>query len=109
MARGGGSIQPGGVYHVISRFVAKQWFIEGEHERRVYLEMLGTALGETDWRLLSYALMSSHIHLAFVAGSTPLATWMRSVHTQFAQWVNKRHERIGAVFVKGPNVIDLRP
>jgi REP-associated tyrosine transposase len=108
MARGGGSIRPGGIYHIISRFVGNQWFMAGPVERRGYLLLLGLAIAETDWRLMSYALMSSHVHFAFVAGTAPLAEWLRPMHTTFAEWINERLERTGSIFVKGPNVIEVQ-
>lgn len=109
MARGGASIQPGFIYHLISRFVAKEWFVESAVERRVYLSLLGLALTQTDWRCFCYAVMSSHIHIGVVAGTTKLVEWMRPMHTTFAQWLNLRRERIGGVFVRGPNVITVEP
>lgn len=105
MARGGSAIVPGNVYHLISRFVAKEWFIESAVERRMYLGLLGTAIAHTDWRLFCYAVMSSHIHLGVVAGTSALVSWLRPMHTAFAAWMNVRRERIGAIFVRGPNVI----
>ncbi len=100
-------MEAGVIYHVISRFVAKEWFIESAIERRTYLGLLGTAVSETDWVCFSYAIMSSHIHLGLIAGTDTLASWMRPMHTVFANWLNLRRERIGAVFVKGPNVITV--
>ncbi len=94
---------------MISRFVAKEWFVASEVERRGYLMLLGKALERSDWRCLSYAIMSSHVHLCFVAGRQPMRCWMRPLHTDFARWLNERRERIGAVFVRGPNVVELRP
>lgn len=108
MARGGAGILDGSIYHLISRFVAKEWFIDSARERRMYLALLGTAIAATDWRLFSYAVMSSHIHLGVLAGSVALRDWMRPMHTTFANWMNEQRERIGAVFVRGPNVIHVR-
>jgi putative transposase len=109
MARGGCGIEAGRVYHVIPRFVAKEWFIESELERNCYLSLLGGAIAETDWELFAYAIMSSHVHLGVRAGDVPLADWMRPMHTRFANWMNVHRERIGAVFVRGPNVVEIRP
>ena len=97
-------IETGAVYHVISRFVAREWFICTEEERRGYLQVLGRGLAESDWRCFAYAIMSNHIHLGLVAGTETLASWIRPGHSQFADWINQRRERIGAVFVRGPNV-----
>lgn len=104
MTRGGGSVEPNFNYHVISRFVAKEWFIKTELERRTYLSLLGTAILETDWSCLAYAVMSSHIHLLLLSGNDTLAEWMRPMHTAFANWINRERGREGPVFIKGPNV-----
>ena len=107
MARGGGSVVAGGIYHLISRFTAKEWFIESAVERRTYLALLGPALTSSDWTCFSYAVMSSHIHMGLVAGRQTLASWLRPAHTLFANWLNARRDRIGAVFVKGPKVLTV--
>jgi hypothetical protein len=109
MARGGASIRAGTIQHTIPRFVAKEWFIESALERSVYLSLLSGALENTDWRCFSYAVMSSHIHLGLIAGHDTLASWLRPMHTRFAHWMNEQRERIGAVFVRGPNVIEVQP
>jgi REP element-mobilizing transposase RayT len=103
------STQPGAVYHFIARFVDSRWLIDSDHERRVYLQLLGEGLAKSDWRCFGYAIMSNHIHLALVAGEMKLASWLREVHRQFAQWTNERRDRIGAVFVRGPAMHWMRP
>jgi len=102
-------IQPQNVYHLISRFVAGEYFIRGADERREYFRLLGRALKESDWRCISYAIMSNHIHLAMLAGLQPLAEWTRNAHTLFAEWINERNDRIGAVFTRGPKDFLVRP
>ena len=93
---------PGFVYHLISRFVDHEWLITSEEERSEYLSSLGRALARTDWRCLAFGVMSNHIHLGVIAGHQPLDTWARRAHAPFADWMNKRHGRIGAMFVRGP-------
>ena len=83
--------------------------MKSAEERNMYLTEFGLAIRETDWRCFAFALMSSHVHLAFVAGTDSLRTWMRPAHNHFANWLNGRLERIGAVFVRGPNVIGVQP
>jgi putative transposase len=94
--------EPGTVYHLISRFVDREWFITDDEERSCYLHLLGNALVETDWRSLGYAVMSNHFHHALVAGTDALDEWVRRVHSPFADWLNRRHDRIGTIFVRGP-------
>jgi REP element-mobilizing transposase RayT len=92
----------GRLYHLISRFVDREWFISTESEREHYLRLLGRALDTTDWRCLAYAVMSNHIHLAMIAGQHTLGSWLRRVHSPFADAMNKTHDRIGPMFVRGP-------
>lgn len=96
---------PGVAYHLISRFVAREFFIASEHERHEYLALLGAALARTTWRCLAFAVMSNHIHLAVIAGADPLAGWLRLVHSPFAELGNQTRGRIGAMFVRGPKTI----
>jgi hypothetical protein len=95
-------IRPGAPYHLISRFVAGEWFIRTDHERRCYLDLFGEAVAGSDWRCFSFAIMSNHIHLGVVAGEDSLASWLREVHSTFATWINERNDRFGGVFVRGP-------
>lgn len=100
------SIVPGLVYHLISRFVDREWFITHERERSFYLELFGSAVSKSDWRCISYGVMSNHIHHAVVAGKQSLASWVRRAHSPFADFMNKEHDRIGPLFVRGPRALE---
>jgi hypothetical protein len=94
--------EEGVVYHLISRFVDRDWYIEQEHERELYLHLFGRAVRDSDWRCLAFTVMSNHIHLAMLAGRMPLGMWIRRVHSPFADALNRARGRIGSVFVRGP-------
>jgi hypothetical protein len=100
-------IEHGLTYHLISRFVDREWFIEKANERELYLKLLGRSLDNSDWRLTSYAIMSNHIHLQCIAGHQPLADWIRPVHAPFADAMNRARNRIGCVFVRGPKAFPV--
>jgi hypothetical protein len=89
--------------------VDREWFITTAAERQDYVKLLGIALEDSDWRLLSYAVMSNHIHLASVAGEQPLDAWIRPVHSRFADNMNRAYDRIGAMFVRGPKAYPAAP
>jgi hypothetical protein len=104
VARTARSNVPGGIYHLISRFADHRWCLRDDEERETYLRMLAHALGESDWRCLGYALMSSHLHHAMIAGRMPMESWTKRVNSQFAYWLNRRHRRIGSVFADRVNI-----
>jgi hypothetical protein len=96
-------IAPHVFYHLIWRFVDHSWFFTDDHERAMYLRLLERALARSEWRCLSYALMSSHIHLGAIAGRDPLENWAKSVGSPFARWMNRRHGRLGPVIADRPD------
>ena len=89
---------PGEVHHVISRFIDDRFFITTDAERENYLRLLGRALSKSDWQCIAYAIMSSHIHLAMIAGQQRAASWMLAVNPPFVKWYNELHERSGPIF-----------
>lgn len=89
---------PGGFFHLISRFYNRSWLMDGAAERLHYLKLYEKVAQRTDATVLAWCLMSSHIHLVVKAGNDPLSVLMKAVNTGFANWVNKRKGRAGAVF-----------
>lgn len=100
---------PGVLYHVICRFVGRARFMRGDAERETYLRLLAHALNESDWRCVAYALMSTHIHLAMLAGTEPLGTWAKRAHCPFAEWINHSLDRVGPVFAHRPKDFAILP
>ena len=80
---------PGALAHVIIRFVDGRYLLDDDG-RRLYLAMLAAALSLVDWTLLSYALMSTHIHLGLLMGEAELREWAHSMHVRFSQQINRR-------------------
>jgi REP element-mobilizing transposase RayT len=98
-------VEPGAVYHAMSRFVAREWFVESNVERDEYWSLFGAAVRESDWKCFASAIMSNHVHHGLVAGEMPPADLFGPVHRQFAQWLNQRRARIGQIFMRGPKLV----
>jgi REP element-mobilizing transposase RayT len=91
-------IAPGSVQHIISRFVDREFRLECNRTRDEYLRRVPAAIARTDWTVLAFALMSSHVHWALRAGSRPSAAFIKPLHTGFAGWLNATQGRLGPVF-----------
>jgi REP element-mobilizing transposase RayT len=89
---------PGVLYHVISRFVDREWLFGDDEERETYLRMFGAAVRKSDWNVVAYCLMSNHIHHGLIAGEEPMGSLFKRTHSPFARWMNKRHGRLGPIF-----------
>lgn len=98
MARAARLYYPGGVFHVVSRCLNRDYLIDGEPERAFYLDLLARVLSRTDHRILAWCLMSNHVHLVVEAGEEPLSRLMKPLHVGYANWKNRREGRIGPVF-----------
>jgi len=91
-------IAPGSVQHVISRFVDREFRFDVDGARDEYLRRVRRTLPRTDWRVLAFALMSSHVHWALYAGWRPSSAFIKPLHTGFAGWLNATQGRLGPVF-----------
>ena len=91
-------VAPGSVQHVISRFVNREHRFDVPGARREYLRRAGRVLEQSDWHALGYALMSSHVHWALLAGTQPSAAIIKPLHVGFAGWLNAAEGRLGPVF-----------
>ena len=49
-------------------------------------------------RVLAYCLMPNHVHLALQTGSVPISRVVHDVHSRYAQYFNRRHDRSGHLF-----------
>jgi REP element-mobilizing transposase RayT len=67
----------GGLFHVISRFHDRRFYLDIEGAREKYLELLGKAAAAHDSRIIAYCLMSSHVHLVLQMGNDPLSQLMK--------------------------------
>lgn len=98
---------PGATAHVICRFVNREYRIQDDRQRADYLRRAARAARRFDWRLLAYAVMSTHIHWVMLAGKLGLDRFTRSVHTGFANWLNALQHREGPLFAGRPKVIQM--
>ncbi|WP_205696555.1 transposase [Conexibacter sp. SYSU D00693] len=82
-----------------------------DHDRRAYLAMLESAAADFGWSVLSYCLMSNHVHVLVLTPEANLGEGMRQVHGRFAVHCNRRYEEHGHVFggrFKNKLVLDER-
>lgn len=91
---------PGGIFHIVSPCLNREYLLDGGDERAYYVGLLGRVLARTDHRVLAWCLMSNHVHLVVEAGNDPLARLMKPLHVGYATWKNQRDGRLGPVFAE---------
>ena len=111
VARGSRVIVAGGIYHVFARGNNKADIFLDSVDRSWYLRLLAATVRDLNVKILSYVLMSNHVHLVVQITTPNLAEVMHSVHSPYAAHVNRRHDHTGHTFssrYKSKIIIDDR-
>jgi len=103
------TIRPGALIHIIVRFLNGEFILDSALERGEYLRRAGEVFRNSDWSPLAYGLMSTHTHLASIAGDAPFADISQPLHSGFAGWLNPRRRRRGPVLAGRPSTYAVDP
>lgn len=88
----------GTVTHVVARGNERRPLFRDDADRERYLDLLAEACGKHAARVLAYCLMPNHVHLAMQTGSVPVSRVVHDVHSRYALYFNRRHDRSGHLF-----------
>jgi putative transposase len=89
---------PGTTYHVTARGNRKQDLFHDYEDRRKYLTYLQDTKDKNPTTIHAYCLMSNHIHLLIETHHVPLEKIIRTLHTRYAVYFNKKYDYVGHVF-----------
>ncbi len=89
---------PGAVYHVTARGNERRAVFRDTHDRERYLTRVAIYREKFRFQLLAFCLMSNHLHLAIRTGQAGLSRIMAGLQSSYAQWFNRRHNRVGHLF-----------
>ncbi len=92
-------ILPGIPHHVTARGVRSMNIFESDIDRNYYISLLAEYSEKYDLEILSWCLMSNHVHLIVVPGSEEsLSKAIGEAHKVYSCSFNKRHDVQGALF-----------
>ena len=95
----------GGLFHVISRFHDRRFYLDIDGAREKYLTLLGRAAETHDSRIIAFCLMSSHTHLVLQLGNDPLGRLTKQVHAPFGNWINSQRKGLGTILSDRPKSV----
>lgn len=98
MPRGPRMLSDSGYYHVILQGAGKQVIFEDDGDRETFLRLLGLSSDRAGAKVLSYCLMSNHVHLLIDDPSDSLSTLMHWLTSTYARYFNERWDHVGHVF-----------
>jgi putative transposase len=71
---------------------------EDDRDYRYFVSLFGDVTHEFNLNCLNYCLMPNHYHLTLQPALPNLSSALRLLNGEYAQWWNRRHERVGHVF-----------
>jgi putative transposase len=99
MPRAARTVYPGIAHHVVQRGNRRQPVFFDDDDRRAYLKLACAALARHGTACLAWCLMDNHIHLILVpANGDGLRAPLASVHTAYAQRINRARQLSGHLF-----------
>jgi REP element-mobilizing transposase RayT len=88
----------GALYHVMSRGNARMAIYHDDADRRRFLTLLAEVVEQYRLECHAFCLMSNHYHALVTTLDPNLSEAMRQLNGGYAQWWNRRHDRVGHVF-----------
>jgi REP element-mobilizing transposase RayT len=88
----------GAHYHVGVRGNDRRDVFTSDEDRDSFLVTLGDVVERCRWRCYGYCLMTSHYHLVLTTPEPNLGAGMGRLNQLYAQWFNRRHDRVGHLF-----------
>lgn len=88
----------GAFWHVTARGNERKDIFRDDVDRRRFLELLGEAIVRYNWVLHDYVQMTNHYHLTIETPEKTLSRGMQWLNSRYAQYFNRRHDRVGHLF-----------
>ncbi|NLL47801.1 MAG: transposase [Firmicutes bacterium] len=89
---------PGAIYHVTCRGNHRQNIFRDSMDRYVYLSQLKQAMNDHDCKLLSYCLMTNHVHLQVETSNVELWHMMKQLNMKYVIYFNRKYDLVGRLF-----------
>ena len=94
MGRRRRSYQPGAAFHITARTNGNEYWLD-ESVRDALIDIIATAIGRCDARLIAFAMMSNHFHLVLWQGAMALGQVMQPITRRLALLLGRKLDRAG--------------
>ncbi len=89
------------MHHVFAHAIAEGLLFVERDDYEAYLDQLERVVEKYGWLVLSYCLMTNHVHLLVTTPEPNLGLGMQDLHGRYARGFNARHGQRGARFREG--------
>lgn len=89
---------PGAIYHIMCRGNHRHVIFRDDEDRQVYLTKLLEAKEMHKYNLLSYCLMTNHVHLQIETSHVAIGEIMKRINMMYVIYFNKKYNFVGHLF-----------
>jgi REP element-mobilizing transposase RayT len=89
---------PGLIRHVMARGNGRMQIFLDDSDYRRFVFLFGEVVQEFDLECWNYCVMPNHYHATLCPTRPNLSEAIRRLNSEYAQWWNSRHDRVGHVF-----------
>ncbi len=89
---------PNTIHHVMIRGNNRQKIFFNEECFLFFLKIIEESAEKYDHKILSYCLMTNHVHLIVHIHQDSLSIVMKNINFRYARWFNHQYSRIGHLF-----------
>ncbi|MCK9525817.1 MAG: transposase [Limnochordia bacterium] len=89
---------PGATYHITCRGNHRQDIFKDAKDRQVYLAQLLQAKEDHSCTILSYCLMTNHVHLQVETSHVELWHMMKQLNQRYVLYFNRKYDLVGRLF-----------
>ena len=87
------------IFHIMVQGINKEKIFKLGSEKRKYIKLIKENLEEYEINLISYCVMTNHVHLlVYSENISSITQYMHNINTNYAIFYNKSHNRVGYVY-----------
>ena len=83
------------IYHIIIKGIDESTIFYDDEDRNVFLNKLKISKKKYKYKVLTYCLMSNHVHLVISIENENLSKGIQSLIIRYASYFNKKYDRKG--------------
>lgn len=88
-----------GFYHIMVQGIKKENIFDKDENKSTYIRLMKLFIEKLKIEMAAYCVMSNHTHMIIqVDDIAQLSTYMSKLNTTYAQYYNKKEQRVGYVF-----------
>ena len=87
------------IFHIMTQGLNKSYIFDNPQDKKYYISLMYKLSCEHGASIIAYCVMNNHVHILLENESiSELSKYMQRLNSKYAQYYNKKYNRIGYVF-----------